>query len=182
MGPAEEAINAYVYSSEAKRTYDPKKGASLDTHIAQYMQKKNRDDHYSASTLKSSEGLGLSINKLHRAHEEYYMTHGKYPSTTELSKITGTSPKLVDKHMRTYKVKTVGVDDFTPKSEYVDLHSLLPDLSGTDKVVADAMSSGMPLNKALKKTKLSKSSYYRASNSIRDRMRKAYLRTNTLER
>jgi len=182
MGPAEEAVNGFLHTEAAKSSYDPKKGASLETHVNNYMKKTNRDLHNSFSTLKSSEGLGLSLHKLNRTKEEYYMTHGRYPDPIELSKSSGVPVKLVKKHMSTFKVKTVGVDDFTLGTSYADIKNLLPDLSKKDRLIADTMTSGVTTPEALKATGLSQGSYYRASNKLRGRMRSAYLRSNTLER
>jgi uncharacterized protein (UPF0335 family) len=180
MGPVEEQVNAYLYRKEAERTYDPSKGASLETHINSYMQKAQRDQSVAGSTLKSSEQLGLSINKIRRAEQEHYMVHGVEPTVSQLSKSTGYSPKIISKHKGIASIKTVGVDDFTPKQQYVDMQTLLPDLKGHTLSVAKAMSSGDPMSKVLKDTGMSKSSYYRASKNIRDRMRQAYLRNNQI--
>jgi len=171
----------FSYYQDAKRTYDKSSGASFSTHLHNRLQRLHRDVHESTTTLKSSESLGLSVNKIKRAVDEFYMTHGREPTVEEISKATSISPKIVEKHMGVSKIKPVHVEDFaTPAfGETVSIQELLPSLDEKSKKVAETIDKGMDTKDALKHTGMQQASYYRALSRLREKARQAYLRKTT---
>ncbi len=181
LPPAELELKLFTYANNAERTFDKKKNASFKTHLSNHLNKLHRDVHNSGSNLKVSETVGLSINKLRKAGDEFYMTHGRDPSNRELSKHTGMPEKFVNKYKRIGEIKAVATDKFSGGANYISMQTMLPDLTGREKKVADTISQGMSTKEALKHTGLSSSVYYRDRDKLRGRMRKSYLRNNTQE-
>jgi hypothetical protein len=178
--PAELDFHIFKQVKSAERTFNKNKGASFNTHLSNHLKKLNNVIHDSFGTLKTGRDTGLSINNIHKVRNELYMLTGREPSISDISKKTGIPQKTVEKHIAIGEVKAVGVDDFSKKTSYIDVQSLLPDMSMKEKKVADTISLGMPVSKALKHTGLSRSSFYRSRNNLRSKMREAYLRNSSM--
>jgi hypothetical protein len=174
--PAELDYHIYKQVKSAEKTFDKSKGASFATHLSNHLKKLNNVVHDSLSMLKSGRDSGLSINHIHKVRNELYMLTGEEPSAADISKKTGIPQHIVEKHMATGQVKTVMVDDFSHGTSYIDVQSLLPDMSTQEKKVADTIINEMPISKALGHTGLSRSSFYRSRNALRSKLREAYLR------
>jgi len=181
LPPAELDLKIYTYANNAERTFDKNKNASFKTHLTHHLNKLKRDVHQSGSNLKVSEDVGMAINKIRTSSDEFYMKHGRDPSTKELAKATGLKEGLVNKYKRMGEIKTVATDKFGSGMNYASIQSLLPDLQGKEKKVADTITQDMGNKDALKYTGLSNGAYYKERNKLRTRLRQAYLRTNTQE-
>ena len=181
LPPAELELKLYTYAGNAERTFDKTKNASFKTHLSHHLNKLKRDVHNSGSNLKVSEDVGMSINKLRTSGDEFYMKHGRMPDNRELAKHTGMPEKFVDKYKKMGKIKTVATDKFNGGVNHVSLQSLLPDLTGRDKKIADTITMNMSTPEALKHTGMSNTAYYKGRNKIRSRMRSSYVRLNTQE-
>ncbi len=181
LPPAELELKLFTYANNAERTFDPSKNASFKTHLSHHLNKLKRDVHESGSNLKVSEDVGMSINKLRTAGDEFYMKHGRSPNTRELSKHTGFTQKFVSKYKKMGEIKTVSTDKFGGGTNYASMQSLLPDLKGKEKRVADTITQGMSTPDALAHTGMSNGAFYKERNKLKTRMRTAYLRNNTQE-
>ena len=177
LPPAELEYKLFTYSSQAKKTFDPSKNASYKTHLDSYMSKMKRDIHNSHSTMKVSEGVGLGINKIKKAKDEFYMIHGKTADTKAIATATGLSQSIVRKYDKMSTIKPVVTSGFQGGMDYVDVQGLLPGLKGKDKLVAETISQDMDTSKALAHTSMSQSTYYRNRDALGTRMREAFIRT-----
>ena len=176
---AELDLKLYTYAKNAERTFDKSKNVSFNTHLSNHLKKINRDVHNSGSIMKSSEDVGMSINKIRTARDEFYMKNGVEPSNSELSKFIGVPERIIDKHDKMGNVKIIHDDNVGNGMNYVSIKSMLPDLRGEEKKVADTIEKDMPTEEALKYTGMKNTTFYKTRNSLRDRMRKSYLRLNT---
>ncbi len=174
---AELEYKLFTYSSQAKKTFDPSKNASYKTHLDSYMSKMKRDIHNSHSTMKVSEGVGLGINKIKKAKDEFYMVHGTTADTKAIAKATGLSPSLVKKYDNISTIRPVMTSEFQGGMDYVDVQGLLPGLKGREKLVAETISQNMSTKKALSHTNMSQSTYYRNRDALGTRMKEAFIRT-----
>jgi len=100
LSPAQLEYKIHEYSSRAEKSYDSKKGG-YSSHLAQNLNKLNRDVHNSMNNLGISENNGLSIHKMKKAHDEFNMMHDRNPTSTELSKATGIKESFVSKYQDT---------------------------------------------------------------------------------
>ena len=182
LSPAELELKLYTYANNAERTFDKTKNASFKTHLSHHLNKLKRDVHQSGSSLKISEDVGMSINKLRTSSDEFYMKHGREPNSKELSEYTGMPEKFVNKYKRIGSIKAVATDKFSGGTNFVSLQGLLPDLTGRELKVADTITRDMSTKDALKHTGMSNTAYYKERNKIRTRMRNSYVRLNTQER
>ncbi len=177
LSPADLNFKLYTYAENAKRTFDPSKKASFRTHLDSHLSKIRRDVHEVSSPLKISEEVGLNINRVKKAKDEYYMMKGKDPSSSDLALATGFSKKMVNKYSDMSRIQSVKVREFNGGVDTFDVAGMLPDLTGKDKLVGETISGNMNTSKALRHTGMSKSKYYRARDSIRGKMRDSFLRT-----
>ncbi len=177
LSPADLNFKLYTYANNAKRTFDPSKKASFKTHLNSHLSKIMRDVHETASPFKVSEEVGLNINRVRKAKDEFYMMNGTDPTPAEIATTTGLSKKIVNKYSRMSRIHPVKVLDGNFGMETFDVKSMLPDLKGKEKLVGESISMDMNTSKALKHTGLSKSKYYRTRSSLRDKMKASFLRT-----
>ena len=173
--PAELDIHIHNQLNSAKKTFDPSKGASFNTHLSNHMKKLTGIAHEYGSTLKSGRDTGMSIHNINRVKDELYMLTGSNPSPKDISRKVGIPVHLVEKHMKIGETKLVGVDDFSSSKSYVDIQSVLPDMNRQEKKIADTITMGMPTSKALSHTGMTRASFFRNKNKLRSRIRKAYL-------
>lgn len=176
LSPADLNFKLYSYANNAKKTFDPKKKASFKTHLNSHMNKLMRDVHEVSSPFKVSEEVGLGINKIRRAKDEFYMMNGSDPTPGEIATATGLSKKLVNKYSKMSNVQPVKVIEGNGGIETFDVKSMLPDLTGKEKLVGETISGNMNTSRSLKHTGLSKSNYYRTRDNIRGKMRESFLR------
>ena len=177
LSPADLDFKLYTYANNAKRTFDPSKKASFKTHLNSHMSKLMRDVHETSSPFKASEELGLNINRIRKAKDEFYMMNGVDPTPKQISKATGFSTKIVDKYSHMAKIQPVKVTHINGGIDTFDVSGMLPDLKGKEKLVGETISRDMNTSSALKHTGLSKSKYYRTRDTLRDKMRSSFLRT-----
>ena len=176
LSPADLNFKLYTYANNAKRTFDPKKKASFKTHLNSHMSKLMRDVHETSSPFKVSEEVGLGINKIRKAKDEFYMMNGSDPTTAQIASATGFSKKIVNKYSKMSMIQPIKFMDASAGMETFDVKSMLPDLKGKERLVGETISKNMNTSKALKHTGLSKSKYYRTRDTLRDKMRTSFLR------
>ncbi len=177
LSPADLNFKLYTYANNAKRTFDPSKKASFKTHLNSHLSKLMRDVHETSSPFKISEEVGLGINRVKKAKDEYYMMNGRDPSSAEIASATGLSKKIVNKYSGMSRIQSIKIDEFKGGIDTFNVSGMLPDLAGKDKLVGETISGNMSTAKALRHTGMSKSRYYRARDGVRGKMREAFLRT-----
>ena len=157
---------------KAVKSYKPDK-SGFSTHLAAYMQKLNRVANYKGSLLKQTEyGKGLN-NKVMKEYYRIKTIEMRAPEPEDIAKNTGIALKKVKEvlNSNTHAAIVPGVE--TSKL-YID-GDMISGLDDTSKKVLDTINKNMPPDKAYKYTGLNKTKYYEVRNSIRDKLKKAYL-------
>lgn len=80
---------------EALQTYDPSRGAALNTHVTHRLRKLSREVYSHADPVRLPENKQLMVISLNRAAKELEAETGLPPSTTELAGHLGWSPSKV---------------------------------------------------------------------------------------
>ncbi len=157
---------------KAVKSYNPDKSA-FNTHLASYMQKMNRVANYKGSLLKETEyGKGLN-NKVMKEYNRIKTIEMRAPEPEDIAKNTGLPFKKVQEILNnnTHAAIVPGVE--TSKL-YID-GDIISGLDDTSKKVLDTINKNMSPEESYKHTGLSKTKYYETRNSIRDKLKKAYL-------
>ena len=157
---------------KAVKSYNPNKSA-FNTHLASYMQKMNRVANYKGSLLKETEyGKGLN-NKVMKEYNRIKTIEMRTPEPEDIAKNTGLPFKKVQEILNnnTHAAIVPGVE--TSKL-YID-GDILSGLDDTSKKVLDTINKNMSPEESYKHTGLNKTKYYETRNSIRDKLKKAYL-------
>jgi DNA-directed RNA polymerase specialized sigma subunit len=81
---------------KAFETYDPSKGAALNTHADNYMRKAMRYNNRFQNLLYIPEGVSGQIGKLQKARDALTEDLGRPPTTEEIAQHTGLKPKRID--------------------------------------------------------------------------------------
>lgn len=106
---------ARVLAMKAVRSFNPSRGAVLNTHIMGQLRPLARYARQAASSVKLSERKLLAFNDLHRIEEDFYDRNGRDPSDVELSDLSGLSNMRISK-LRNYMspiVSSHGAQDST---------------------------------------------------------------------
>lgn len=161
----------YTYRKNAEKSYDPRKG-TYDSHLANHLSKLNRDVHNSINALGISEVNGLSINKLRKAKDEFYMKHDREPSTDELVSLTGLNAKFINKYsdgigLAISRDVHIGTND-------INYSSVVEHLSDTDKEIANVALNGGKMKG------MSRATFFRKSKEVKKKMRNHFLRNNVI--
>lgn len=173
LSPAQLDYKISQYETAAKKTYDSNKG-SYQTHLANHLNKLNRDVHNSMNTLGISENNGLSIHKMQKAHDEFSLQHDRAPSSSELSKATGISNKFVSKYQDTLGKSMAISRDVNISPDEIDFNSYS---SGLDQNEIDIAKSTLGLGK--KPKGVARTSFFRRAKAIKGKIRKNYIDSNT---
>lgn len=172
FAPAELEFHLHKYYEMAKKSYNPSKG-SFSTHLAAYMQKLNRVANYKGGLLKETE-YGKSLNdKVMNAYYEIKTLEMRTPEPEDIAKRTGIPVKKV-KEILQNNVHSAIVHGIDTQKMFIDT-DILTGLDDTEQKVLETIQKNMKPEEAYKYTGLGKTKYYEVRNSIRDRLRKAYL-------
>lgn len=98
---------AKILAIRAVRTYDPKSGAKLETHVMSQLQSLRRYAASSSTALKKSERYLQEYQEMKRQAAAFYEEHGRDPSDTELCDRMGISLTKLRK-LRLYEVREIG--------------------------------------------------------------------------
>lgn len=172
FSPAVLEYHLNDFYDKAVKSYNPDKSA-FSTHLAAYMQKLNRVANYKGSLLKQTEyGKGLN-NKVMKEYQRIKTIEMKTPEPEDIARNTGIPLKKVTEILNnnTHAAIVPGVE--TSKL-YID-GDMISGLDDTSKKVLETINKNMPPDKAYKYTGLNKTKYYEVRNSIRDKLKKAYL-------
>ena len=159
---------------EAKKTFDPSK-SDFKTHLATHMQRMSRIAIYKGSLLKKTEYGKDMMNRIMNAYNKIKTVEMKEPTPEEIAKATGIPLKKVEETLRN-NVHAAIVPGVETSKLYIDA-DIISGISNEEKKVLDTIVKNMPPEKAYKHTGLNKTKYYQIRNSIREKLRKAYLNT-----
>jgi hypothetical protein len=173
LSPAQLEFKISTYENAAKKTYDPKKG-SYSSHLANHLNKLNRDVHSSMNNLGVSENNGLSLHKMRKANDEFFMQHDREPTSQELSTITGVNTKFINKYKDTLSNSMAISRDVNLAPDDIKFNSFTYGLNDEDKALA---SSSVGLGS--KPKGMSKTSYFRKMKEVKDKIQSNYLHGST---
>ncbi len=88
---------------QAARSYDPSKGAKLETHVMNQLQGLKRIARQQEQIAHVPERVSLENHQLHRSSLELEEQLGREPSTAELAEHTGLSPRRIA-HVRSLQL------------------------------------------------------------------------------
>lgn len=91
---------ALILASEAMHSYDPKRGASLSSHVFSHLQRLSRVRASREQTLKIPENVRFDWSAVRRAETELEAREGRPPTLTEVADETGLSVKRISKARR----------------------------------------------------------------------------------
>lgn len=97
---------AYILASEALDSYDPSKGAKLDTHIHNQLKKLSRARSERIETMHLPENVRYDSSRVYKFIDEFRGMEGREPSVTEIRDATGLSPIRIEKARNVGKEKT----------------------------------------------------------------------------
>ena len=81
---------------KAFKTYDPTKGAALNTHVEIRLQKAKRYNGKNQNMAYIPEGQTKEISKITQAHDHLSEELGRAPTPTEIADYSGLKPKQVE--------------------------------------------------------------------------------------
>ena len=87
---------ARLLALDAVSSYDPSKGASLDTHVYGNLRRLQRLSAQRGNLTKVSENAALERLQIQRAIREWTADNGTDPTTEDISVATGLSRKRID--------------------------------------------------------------------------------------
>lgn len=116
------ASQAKILAKKAFETYDPKKGAKLQTHLYTQLQPLQREAG-SYDTLHVPEGVRFDIRHINEAHNRFVEENGQEPSDEELADYTGLSAKRIA-HVRKHDKAIIGEAQLQPADDDSDSASM----------------------------------------------------------
>jgi len=99
---------AKVLTKNAIQTYDPSKGAKLQTHLFNQLRQLQREA-YSYNTVHVPEKVRFDLSDVRKVHNQFVEENGREPNDDELADATGLSTKRIAK-MRLYDRSLVNED------------------------------------------------------------------------
>lgn len=88
---------AKIMAMRAFKTYDPSKGAQLNTYLMQSLKSLNREAKKRSGVIKLPEKVMIDQNALNTAQSSFTAEHGREPSVGELADRTGLSHKRIER-------------------------------------------------------------------------------------
>jgi DNA-directed RNA polymerase specialized sigma subunit len=95
-GDASYKTQARIYALDAAKSYDPSKGASIDTHVYGQLRRLQRLSAQRGNLTRVSENVSQERAVIARAIRELTADLGEEPTTEQLAERVGMSRKLVD--------------------------------------------------------------------------------------
>jgi DNA-directed RNA polymerase specialized sigma subunit len=85
---------------QAFQNYDPTKGAALGTHVVNQLQRMSRLSYANQNVARLPENKMLLYHSYNLAHTELADTHGRHPTTDEMSDRLGWPLKKVEEYRK----------------------------------------------------------------------------------
>jgi DNA-directed RNA polymerase specialized sigma subunit len=101
---------------DAFKTYDPKKGAKLSSHLMNQLQPLTRHAREYGHLVKIPERISLDLYRLSQAEKEHSDTYNRPPSDRELADKTGMSMRRISK-VRGYQRSETAESTLTESDE-----------------------------------------------------------------
>lgn len=101
---------------EAFKTYDPKRGAKISTHLMTQLQPLTRQAREFSQVTKTPERVSADLYKMKQAELEHFDQHARPPSDKELADRSGLSVRRLGK-LRRYNLGEVSESGLTEMDE-----------------------------------------------------------------
>ena len=95
-GDAGYKTKARIFALEAAKSYDPDKGASIDTHVYNQLRRLQRISAQRGNLTRVSENVAQERSQIQRAIRELTADLGEDPTTEQIASRVGMSRKRVD--------------------------------------------------------------------------------------
>ena len=118
---------AELLAVQAMKTYDPRKGTQLKSHVYTSLQRLNREKADRSQLIHIPENVSLERNTIQKAVSEFEADHGRSPSQSELADKTGISVKRMTK-ISQYKNQAMESQFLSDKGD-----SMYPNTPGDDQ-------------------------------------------------
>lgn len=93
---------AKLLAIDAFKSYDPKKGTKLNTHLMTNLQPLMRHSREYSAVTRVPERVAIDLYKLHQEHQAFKDTYSRDPSDQEIADRTGMSAKRIN-HIRKFR-------------------------------------------------------------------------------
>ena len=113
---------AKILAKKAFETYDPKKGAKLQTHLYTQLQPLQREAG-SYDTLHTPEGVRFDMRQINESHNRFVNENGHEPNDEEFADYTGLSAKRIA-HVRKHDKAVIGESQLLPEDDDEDSVSM----------------------------------------------------------
>ena len=145
-----KAINAYaagdrsyltqarIYALDATKTYDPNKGASIDTHVYGQLRRLQRLSAQRGNLTRISENVAQERATVQRAIRELTADLGEDPTTEQIANKVGMSRKRVDALMN-YKPVVPDSVAVSPEGDSLGEYEVDKALKLYDNVIYDEL-------------------------------------------
>jgi len=88
---------AKILAVGAVRSFDPKQGVALKTHLMNQLKPLHREAAHRSTVVSVPEKMLADSHQLYRSEQEFIDEHGREPNVTELAARTGYSPDRIAK-------------------------------------------------------------------------------------
>lgn len=117
LSPVTLELQAKTLAVEAIKTYDPKKGAALGTHVTNQLQKLSRTVYTHGQALRLPEHKAVSMASFSVAQQQLADRLGREPTANELADELGWTSMRVQEFQRAYTRKELLTSgEFNPAS------------------------------------------------------------------
>ncbi len=110
---------------DAIKSFDPTKGAKLQTHLMSQLRPLSRLHAETSSSIRVPERIRADLYRVNQNHQEFFDEQGREPSDQELADRTGLSMKRIS-HVRKYSRAEVNESSLTGKTEDGDDETFYP--------------------------------------------------------
>lgn len=186
FGAADDPVlagKARLIAADAVKSWNPKAGAKLATHLTNQLQQLSRETRKYRSVAQVPERAQLDQYALYRAEQELKDKHGRDPSVDELADHTGMSIKRIEKVRRLNRVTPseiqFGDDGLSTSQEPDYLHEAIQYVHGESdypnkKILEWSLGWGgepvLPGTEIAKRLKLSEANLSRRTAILRGRV------------
>ncbi len=107
---------AKLLAVDAFKTYDPKKGAKISTHLMTQLQPLTRHARAFANVTKTPERVAMDIYRMRQSEQEFLNNQSRLPSDKELADHSGLSVRRLSK-LRKYHLGEIAESGLTEMDE-----------------------------------------------------------------
>ena len=107
---------AKLLAVDAFKTYDPKKGAKISTHLMTQLQPLTRHARAYANVTKTPERVAMDLYRMNQSEQEFHNQQSRLPSDKELADHSGLSVRRLAK-LRKYHLGEIAESGLTEMDE-----------------------------------------------------------------